>query len=377
MLLACLSLVAVAFVLGVGCTFAARAIGRRLNAMDGAGVAGQVKAQVQRVPNIGGVGIFWAMVTPMIAGLVVFHTPLVNKAQELVPALRTFTPLLTEQLPTAIWFLAGMTVLHVLGLIDDRKPLGPRLKLAVMAVVAAIVINRTDSRLLTMLDDKAGGLWLSTALTIVWVIVVTNALNFLDNMDGLTAGIAAIAGGCFLAAACIHEQWFVAATLALLVGSCLGFLVFNFPMPKASIFMGDGGSLVVGYTLAMMTVRTTYIDANLAGGWYAVLMPLVVLAVPLYDFVYVVILRISQGRSPFMGDLQHLSHRLVQRGMSRRDAVLVIYGLTAITSLAGVVMGSLKPWQAAVIGGQVLLVLGVVAVYEKRAVRDVDAGDSH
>jgi UDP-GlcNAc:undecaprenyl-phosphate GlcNAc-1-phosphate transferase len=196
-------------------------------------------------------------------------------------------------------------------------------------------------------------------------------------MDGLTGGVAAIAGSFFLAAALVHQQWFIAAALALLVGACVGFLTLNFPSrlagpdSRASIFMGDGGSLVVGFTLAFLTVRTTFIPTSPAGlaitnNWYGVLMPLLVLAVPLYDFTSVCIIRLRAGRSPFVGDLNHLSHRLHRLGLSRRDAVLVIYGLTAITSIGGVALGSLEPWQAVMVGGQTLLVLLILALFEAR-----------
>ena len=206
-------------------------------------------------------------------------------------------------------------------------------------------------------------------------IAANSAINFIDNMDGLSGGVAAIAASCFLAATLVNGQWFIAVMLALLVGALLGFLVFNFPRRAdggGTVFMGDGGSLVVGLLLAFLTVRTTYIHpatetAPGSGAWYAVLMPLVVLAVPLYDFASVVIIRLRQGRSPFMGDLQHLSHRLVRRGLSRRDAVITIYGLTGITSIGGIALGSLAPYQAVLVGVQTVLVLLVLALYEGRA----------
>jgi UDP-GlcNAc:undecaprenyl-phosphate GlcNAc-1-phosphate transferase len=272
--------------------------------------------------------------------------------------------------------LAGLLVLHVLGVLDDRRPLGPWLKLMVLVGVTGAVVWWTDTRLLTLLDAPLGGPWASIVVTVLWIVVVTNAMNFLDNMDGLSAGVGAIAGACFLAAALVHGQWFVAAMLAVLVGACGGFLVFNFPWRArrndadgggATIFMGDGGSLVIGFLLGFLTVRTTYYAPDAAGGWYGVFMPLVVLAIPLYDFMSVVLIRLSQGKSPLVGDLQHLSHRLVRRGLSKRAAVLVIHGLTGITAIGGIALGSLQPWQAVLVGVQTALVLLVLAVFEHRA----------
>jgi UDP-GlcNAc:undecaprenyl-phosphate GlcNAc-1-phosphate transferase len=227
-----------------------------------------------------------------------------------------------------------------------------------------------DNRLLTLLDQRAGGQWLSILITALWFLVVTNAMNFMDNMDGLSAGVAATAAAFFLIATQVNPvpQLFVGGCLALLIGACLGFLYFNYPRRGgAKIFMGDGGSLVLGFTLAFLTVRTTYYKGEsgpLAGGWYGVFMPLVVLAVPIYDFVSVMCIRISQGRPPFVGDMQHLSHRLVRHGLSRRAAVAVIWGLTAITGIAGVSLGSLRPWQAVLVGVQTVLILLIAALFE-------------
>jgi UDP-GlcNAc:undecaprenyl-phosphate GlcNAc-1-phosphate transferase len=138
--------------------------------------------------------------------------------------------------------------------------------------------------------------------------------------------------------------------------------------------MGDSGSLVLGFLLAFLTTRTTYapipevagsLRASFAGSaWYALFMPLVVLAVPLYDFTSVVLIRLSQGRSPFVGDLQHLSHRLVGRGLSRAAAVYVIWGLTAITGVSGIVLSAAKPWQALLIGIQTIVILVVIGLFE-------------
>jgi UDP-GlcNAc:undecaprenyl-phosphate GlcNAc-1-phosphate transferase len=165
-----------------------------------------------------------------------------------------------------------------------------------------------------------------------------------------------------MGACLVNHQWFIAATLALLIGAVGGFLVFNFP--PATIFMGDRGSLVIGFVLAVLTVRTTYLHPELGGGWYGVFMPLVVLAIPLYDFTTVTVIRLRQGRSPFVGDQQHFSHRLVRRGLSTRGAVVVIWAATAVTGIGGVALGSLQAWQAVLVGAQTVLVLAVLALLE-------------
>jgi len=334
---------------------------------DSAPAPGQVKEPARRVPNTGGVGLFLGVALPLGLGLL---------AAQLAPNAWSDSPLagigehlegVQDKTGLAAALLATLLGLHLLGLYDDRRPMGPWVKLGLMALPAVLFPTLTETRLLTALDAHAGGAWLSVTVTALWIIAVTNAMNLIDNTDAACAGVAAVAGSCFLAAAVVSEQWFVAATLALLVGSCVGFLVWN--RPPARIFMGDGGSLVVGFLLAFLTVRTTYAGAGptgepLAGGWYAVFMPLLVLAVPLYDMVTVTLIRLRQGRSPFVGDLQHLAHRLVKRGLSRRAAVLVMCGLTGVTGVGGIVLGGLEPWQAVLVGVQTGLILVVVALLE-------------
>jgi UDP-GlcNAc:undecaprenyl-phosphate GlcNAc-1-phosphate transferase len=368
-----LILVAVAFSVSLPLTWLMRALGHRLNALDSPGVAGQVKDARRKVPNLGGVAVFWAFALPALGAIAAARFFDADALPDLLTAARPYLPGLAAESVRGLWMLAGLTLLHIMGVIDDRKPLGPFVKLSLMVLTAAAVVWFTDTRLLTMLDGWAGGTWLSIAITIMWFVVVTNAMNFMDNMDGLSGGTGAIASSLFLAAALVNGQWFVAGCLALLTGGLLGFLWWNFPRKGgATIFLGDGGSLVIGFLLAFLTTRTTYVHpAEVAGvaapasHWYGVLMPLVVLAIPLYDFTSVVVIRLSQGRSPFVGDLQHFSHRLVRLGLSKRAAVCVIYGFTAVTGVAGISLGSLAPWQAVLVGVQVLLILLVLAVFER------------
>ncbi|MEO1236320.1 MAG: MraY family glycosyltransferase, partial [Planctomycetota bacterium] len=210
------------------------------------------------------------------------------------------------------------------------------------------------------------------AVSVAWVVVVTNAMNFLDNMDGLAAGVGLVAGGLYLAATLIGGQWFVAALAALLCGALAGFLVFN--LPPARLYLGDGGSLVVGLLLAVISVRTTYVappEGALAaagsvsgGAWFGVLMPVLVLAVPLYDFVSVTLIRVSRGQSPLRGDHNHFSHRLRRRGLSVRATLGVILLATVATGLGGVMLGRLEGWQAGLVAGQSAAVLGVLALLE-------------
>ncbi len=361
MLWLCLVLIGVGLAVSLPGAELMRRLGRRVGALDTEPIAGQVKMDRRAIPNTGGVAIFLGVALPMIAALTgawligSAGSGWLDSAKEHLPGIRAETP-------NAVVMLIALTVLHVVGVVDDRRPMGPWIKLGLILGLAFIVVWRTDTRLLTVLDGHAGGRWLSIVITVLWFGVVTNAMNFMDNMDGICAGCAATASACYLGAALLNEQWFVAATAALLLGSLLGFLVFNFP--PAKLFMGDGGSLVIGFLLAFLTVRTTYFGGVRPGGWYGVFMPLCVLAIPLYDFASVTLVRLASGKSPFVGDLNHFSHRLVRRGLSNRQTLGVVCALTAATGIAGITLASLGPLLAVFIGIQVALILLVVAALE-------------
>lgn len=398
MVWACLSLIAVGFAVSLPLTWLLVRLGHRLETFDSAGVPGQVKAPRRRIPNTGGVAIFWGIVAPIAVGIAVLNIPWTpytptssvdSTAGDLLagwfPGLQEHLPGIRERRWDAVVLILSLGIVHAMGLIDDRRPQRALPKLLVMIGVTSGLAILTGSRLLTALDGPAGGPWLSYVITILWLIAIMNAMNFLDNMDGLSGGIGMIAASFFLAGTLVgsHPQWFIAACLALLIGSLAGFLVFNAPRPwsdrGASIFMGDGGSLVVGLLLGFLTVRTTFIEpADTPGShplspWHGVFMPLVVLAIPLYDFATVLTLRLRQGKNPWVGDLQHVSHRLVQRGLSRRGAVYVLWALTAATGCGAITLRSLEGWQAILVGVQTLVILGVLFGLEhasRRMVQD-------
>lgn len=376
MVMPVLLLVAVGLAVSLPVTALLVRLGRNRRLLDTPGARGHHK-QLRPVPNIGGVAIYLAIALPLAAGLALLW--MVDEAtwRRWIPALIDHLPRIRQSTSTAVAMLACMTFLHIVGLIDDRRSLGPLTKFTAQFAVAAVMAIWFDVRLLTLLDHQLPfGEVPSIIVTILWIVAVTNAINFMDNMDGLAGGVSAIAAMLFMIATILNAQWFIAATLALLIGGLIGFLIFNFP--PARIFMGDGGSLVIGFVLAVLTARTTYYDPQqsdfaLGGGWYGVFMPVIVLAIPLYDFVTVSFIRIKQGKSPFVGDQQHFSHRLVQRGLSRRAAVIVIWSATAVTGIGGIALGSLRPWQAALVGVQTILVLMIIALLEhvsRRAVSE-------
>lgn len=364
LVLACIPL---AFLIAWPATALLVRTGHRIGALDSPGVAGHVKT-LRRVPNIGGIAIFWAVAAPLAIGLVAIGL-FRDSVFAALPPLAAYADRLDKAWPTFAAILVGALLLHLLGLVDDRRALGPWLKLCVQVGIAGVVATFFDVRLLTVLEDRfIGGQWLSIALTVLWIVLVTNAMNFVDNMDGLAGGLGAIAALVLMTATMVNEQWFVAATLALLVGALCGFLILN--RPPARIFMGDGGSLVVGFLLATLAARTTFTDTKdpefaLGSAWYGVFMPLVTLAIPLYDVVTVSVVRLAAGRSPLKASDEHFSHRLVRLGLSRGQAVGILCLLGAATGISGIVLGTLRPWQAALVGLQAVMLLVVLAVLER------------
>lgn len=359
----CLLLIPVAFVIAAPMCAGLILIAHRLKTFDSGGVAGQIKEAPRRVPNTGGIAIFAAIAFPLL-GVIVLAA--LQPQVFPVAALGTLA-YVTQKAELALILLSSVLLLHVLGVIDDRKPLRAWPKLFLQVLPAFAMPLLTDTRLLTLLDGHVGGPWLSILITAAWFIVVTNAINFLDNMDGLSAGLSAIAAASMLVITLEKKQWLVAGCLALLIGACLGFLAFNAPRRGgARLFMGDSGSLVLGFVLAFAAVRITYFDPATPQGSHAhaVLMPIVVLAVPLYDCTVITLVRIWNGKSPLVGDLNHASHRLVRRGLSRAQAVYVLWGCGLLTGAAGYVLTRCDAAVAALIGLGVVGLLGLLAAAE-------------
>jgi len=311
------------------------------------------------VPLGGGVAIFWTIAIFLAGGLLVMKFLI-------APGVSTwFDDSVTVhaegflgRAPDLLMVLAGALVLHVMGLYDDRKRLGPFFKLGIQFAVAIFVAWFADIRFEFFIPNRA----VTTTFSAVWIVLIVNVFNFLDNMDGLSAGIALISSAVLFTAAALSGQLFIGALGLVFMGSLLGFLVFNFP--PARIFMGDCGSLVVGYFMAVITLRTTYYHEVRQAGLYAVGIPLVVMAVPLYDFISVTFLRIRQGKSPFVGDTQHFSHRLKRRGLTDTQTVLTLYLATLCTGVSAVFLYQVDLAGALLIMSQTAMILAIVAIFE-------------
>jgi UDP-GlcNAc:undecaprenyl-phosphate GlcNAc-1-phosphate transferase len=343
---------AIAFGVALALTWAVRWWGRRAALLDGAGATGHAKPAVRAVPNIGGIAIFWAIAVAALWGM--------SGASD-----GGWSGTGVRELAVVLGAALG---LHVVGLIDDRRPLGPVPKLVAQVIAGLVPPMVLGVRSLELLDAHVGGPWLSIVITAAWFVAVTNALNFMDNMDGIAASTAGIAAAVIGVIALTHDPDSVAILSAAMVGACAGFLVFNGPRPgggRATIFMGDGGSLVAGYLLAYATVRVTYVAEAQTAHLAAVFVPVCVLAIPLYDLVAVSVIRIAQGKSPMVGDQQHFTHRLRKRGLSDGRVCAVVAGCVAITGLAGLALTRMDGWWPVVVAGQVGLMVVVIALFER------------
>jgi UDP-GlcNAc:undecaprenyl-phosphate GlcNAc-1-phosphate transferase len=372
MLLLAITIFLAAFVASLTGTYLARRTARRLGLMDD---PGHRKVHTVATPRNGGIGIFWGFALPLLAGVagISFVSGIILDGTRYMKFLffrveASYYEGMRAHMPLLLLLLAATFLIHLLGLLDDRKAMSPWPKLlAQIAIAAALVfageyadpLKPGAFRIFTFL-----GFFPSALVSILWIVALTNAFNFLDNMDGLSGGVAFICALSFLIAAIFNGQLFIAALLLAYMGAVLGFLCFNFP--PASIFMGDGGSMVLGFVLAALTIRTNYYAPGRA--WYAVLMPLFVMAVPLYDLVIVSILRLMKGRSPMTGDTNHFSHRLTRHGFSKRSAVLIIYAVTLATGFSAPLLARLAPGDdasALLLAGQLMAILVVIGILER------------
>ncbi|MFC1739207.1 MraY family glycosyltransferase [Planctomycetota bacterium] len=311
------------------------------------------------VPLGGGIAIFVTMTAIIIAAMaaVKFHIATGFPAQ-LGDTVAEYAENFLGKITQLVIILMCVLVLFLLGLWDDRKHLGPFVKLAGQFIVAIAAAGFANIRVEFFIESRM----ITTLLSAFWIVLIINAFNFLDNMDGLSAGIAAIASCILFTAAAISGQVFVGGIAIVFVGALVGFLLFNFP--PAKIFMGDAGSLVVGFFVAFLTLRTTYYHEAQSGQWYPVFLPVLVMAVPLYDFISVTFLRIKQGKSPFIGDTQHFSHRLKKRGLTDTQTVLTLYLATLATGLGATFLYQVNSAGAILIFIQTFMVLAIIAILE-------------
>ncbi|MCX7824666.1 MAG: undecaprenyl/decaprenyl-phosphate alpha-N-acetylglucosaminyl 1-phosphate transferase [Verrucomicrobiae bacterium] len=335
----------IAAIVALIATPAAMSASRRLGFMD---EPGSRKSHAGPMPLLGGVAVFMAVV---------------------LGALGTGWPTTAADSHRLLGVLGGGALALVLGLTDDRRDLRAGPKLAGQILIA--VVAAAGGLRVTLFIPVPALQWL---LTVLWLATVMNALNFLDNMDGLCAGVGAICALIFGGIALAHQQTLAATLAAATAGALAGFLPWNFP--RAKIFLGDSGSHFTGFMLgALAMLPDYYVHQQPSPTQLPVLIPVIVLALPLFDLVAVMWSRWRRGAPIHIGDANHLSHRLVQLGLSRFGAVLVLHTLTLVLSLGAVELLWAPRWAAVLVIAQTAGVLAIVmALQYYGAKRQADLG---
>lgn len=287
------------------------------------------KVQTDPIPYLGGVAIVLGFVAATTIGALVYDLGGAKDKLALI--------------------LGGGVILAGMGLWDDVRPITGWVK-AVTIIPLAVALYAADIR-----ADPFDSQPLNFALTVLWVTGIVNAFNFLDNMDGLTAGVSSIAASTFAALAAISGQVVIGALAAAVAGCALGFLFYN--RPPARIFMGDMGSHFLGWLLAVVALELEF--GNLKR--VAFLVPILVLGVPIFDTTLVVISRVRRRISPLRAGLDHASHRLLRIGIPRTAAITLHYLAAAVCGALGVAIAYARPVTAYVVMGCVVAV-GLVLV---------------
>jgi UDP-GlcNAc:undecaprenyl-phosphate GlcNAc-1-phosphate transferase len=320
-----LPILVVGFAASLGLTPLSRQIAMRLGVVD---KPNQRKIHQDHKPLMGGLAIY----TAFAVSLLLFSPP--------------------KYLVELGAVVAGAAFLAVIGLADDRYNLSARLRLVAMIMAAlALVVAGIQIRLF-------GTPWLDVPLTVLWVVTILNATNFQDNMDGLTAGFSAIAAGFFMVIALTQGLVLVSLLAAAILGSAVGFLIYNFN--PSSIFMGDMGALVLGFVLAVLGIKLEFEAQPLDVTW---MIPILVLALPIFDICLVVLTRILEGRSPGQAGKDHTSHRLLSLGLTQRQTIILLYSGCFLFGLLALAVSILPPETAGWVGaGGLALLAGLFVV---------------
>ncbi|MBW8864531.1 MAG: undecaprenyl/decaprenyl-phosphate alpha-N-acetylglucosaminyl 1-phosphate transferase [Verrucomicrobia bacterium] len=285
---------------------------------------GHRKIHSSPIPLAGGFAVLTGILLPLIAGGILLKLGIVQ-----ISYAGLIAHGVDRRAVELVVLALGAVAITLLGWLDDRHELKALPKFTGQLLIAIAVAAACKRITLFVHSDV-----FSYAVTILWVLTVINAFNFMDNMNGLCAGVGAIGAALFAIIAAANGEYLVALTGFLMCGALVGFLPWNFPDARA--FLGDAGSHLVGYLLAVMAILPHFYTRQNPHP-LAVFSPLLVLAVPLLDLAQVSMFRMLNKKPFWIGDTNHLSHRLVRAGNSRRQAVLLLW-------LAALVFGGLACW---------------------------------
>jgi UDP-GlcNAc:undecaprenyl-phosphate GlcNAc-1-phosphate transferase len=277
------------------------------------------KVHTKPIPRVGGIAMFVGVMAAIG----------VEAAGE---AFMGWTPYLLAADGPFIGALIGMTMIFALGVLDDIVTLEPKWKF-LGQIVAATVVAAAGLRVDFVGNPFGGGLidigMLAWPVTIIWIVGFTNVINLADGLDGLAAGITAIAAGTFLVLATLNNQVVAAIMAAALIGACLGFLRYNFN--PASIFMGDSGSMFLGFTLATIAL----VGVLKSAAAITLVLPLLIIGVPVFDTASAILRRLRHQKPIHIADKGHIHHRLLNRGFNQRQTVLIIYVWSIALAVGG------------------------------------------
>ena len=267
---------------------------------------------------------------------------------------------------TMLCVLLGAAIIVALGIFDDVLALGAKLKFVVQIVAAAIPVCIGDLQigLFTNLNPLSDTPFvhlgiLAVPATIIWIVGITNAVNLIDGLDGLAVGVSSIAAITMLAVALLTGNMPIAITMAALAGACIGFMPYN--LNPAKIFMGDTGSTFLGYMLATVSIMGLF-------KFYAVIsfaVPFLILGLPIFDTANAIIRRVAAGRSPMSPDRGHVHHKLIDMGFNQKQAVAILYAISATLGLTAVVLTSSGEVKAIILLLAVLvaIIVGACVIY--------------
>lgn len=242
-----------------------------------------------------------------------------------------------------IAILIGATLILISGIKDDIKGTTPKEKLVYQLLAAGIVIwGGVNIDFITNPFGQGSFdlRWLAIPITIFWIVGITNTLNLIDGLDGLAGGVAFISSFSFMLVAIKMGQGSIGVLAALLAGACLGFLPYNFN--PAKIFMGDTGSLFLGYMLALISIE----GALKSVATIAMIIPIIILGVPIFDTTFAIFRRLLKGQSIMAADKSHLHHRLLEKGYSQKKTVLILYAISGVFGLFAVLVSKANSSQA-------------------------------
>ncbi len=330
-----------------------RKIAIRLNIVDH---PGDRKIHREPKPYLGGTAIFISFVITILGHL--FALKLISHFSFYIPPnLLAYLKNVPYTHKTIFSLLAGGTLIYLVGTYDDIKGMRPSVKL-IFQIIAGLILFFGGIRIIAFIDN----IYLTAIVSIFWVVLLTNSFNFLDNMDGLSAGVAAIISLVFAYLSLTDGQYFMVVVLLVYAGSILGFLKYN--LYPSKIFMGDGGSMFIGFIMAALTMLATYYKAG-TPTQLPILMPLIILGVPLFDTISVLWIRYKNKKPLMQGDKNHFSHRLVALGMSESDAVYFIYFITLSMSLGAMLLRHLKLAQSILVLIQAITIFIIIYLLEQ------------